>query len=121
MLQTKGPTGGTAEPFNPNPKRQLWACFLGQKVCESYPYIHIERKFLVVVFFYKDRKMRTIKPGNPSVAITPEIAVKIKRLSKQGLYQHDIATLIGCNQGRISEVLRGKVYPSATPQPDLFV
>jgi len=66
--------------------------------------------------------MRKIKPRTPSVTITPEIAIKIKRLSKGGLFQHDIATIIGCNQGRISEVLNGKTFTDKpSPQPDFFV
>lgn len=62
-----------------------------------------------------------IKPKTPSIKITPEIAAEIKRLSMLGLYQHDIAAKIGCNQGRISEVLTGKTYPQdPESSPGLF-
>lgn len=52
----------------------------------------------------------------PSVSITPSIAAKIKRLSEDGLYQHEIAAQIQCNQGRISEVLSGKKFPEVQPE-----
>jgi predicted XRE-type DNA-binding protein len=48
----------------------------------------------------------------PSVPITPELASKIKRLLAEGLYQHQIAGLLGVNQGRVSEVNTGKSHPN---------
>jgi predicted XRE-type DNA-binding protein len=48
------------------------------------------------------------KKRKPSVPITPERIIQIKRLREDGLFQHQIAAIIGCNQGRISEVLAGK-------------
>ena len=29
------------------------------------------------------------------------------------LYQHEAAALLGCNQGRVSEAVNGKVHPEA--------
>lgn len=29
------------------------------------------------------------------------------------MYQHEAAAMVGCNQGRVSETLSGKRYPSA--------
>ena len=47
----------------------------------------------------------------PSVPVTPEMAAKIKRLLDQGLYQHQIASVLGINQGRVSEVNTRKLHP----------
>ncbi|HEU0163192.1 MAG TPA: hypothetical protein VFQ69_12405 [Rhizomicrobium sp.] len=49
----------------------------------------------------------------PSAPITPELATKIKHLLGKGLYQHQIASLLGINQGRVSEVNTGKIHPKA--------
>lgn len=58
----------------------------------------------------------------PSPPITPELAAKIKamRLSL-GLFQHQIAALLGMNQGRVSEVLSGKRYPNVPPSDQPFL
>jgi predicted XRE-type DNA-binding protein len=47
--------------------------------------------------------------------LTEELAREIKRLAKlrPDLPQHDIAALLGLNQGRVSEVLNGKRFPEA--------
>jgi predicted XRE-type DNA-binding protein len=47
----------------------------------------------------------------PSPPVTPEIAAIIKRLIGEGLYQHQIASALGINQGRVSEVKTGKLHP----------
>jgi predicted XRE-type DNA-binding protein len=48
--------------------------------------------------------------------LTAEIAAKIKQLAKETkLYQHEIAALVGVNQGRVSEVLNGKRFPTTHP------
>ena len=43
----------------------------------------------------------------PSPPVSPEMAAHIRFLIKdRGLYQHQAASLLGVNQGRISEVMR---------------
>jgi len=44
----------------------------------------------------------------PSPPITEEIKDKILELLGSGLYQHQIAALLGINQGRVSEIKTGK-------------
>ena len=58
--------------------------------------------------------------GSPP--ITPEMADKIRHLKRvDGLYNHQIAALLGINQGRVSEVLSGKRHPEMKPaQRTLF-
>lgn len=60
--------------------------------------------------------MSSRRPRQASTPITPEIAAKIKALAIKGLYQHDIASEIGCNQGRVSEVMSGKKFPEIAPE-----
>ena len=46
-----------------------------------------------------------------SIRLTAELAAEIKRLAATGeLMQHQIAALLGINQGRVSEVLSGKRF-----------
>jgi predicted XRE-type DNA-binding protein len=53
--------------------------------------------------------------------ITPEMAAHIRFLVEQrGLYQHQAAALVGINQGRISEIMRGKRYPDVAPSQGQF-
>ena len=63
-----------------------------------------------------------------SPKITPEIAAKIKHLvGEEGYMQHDVAARFGVNQGRISEIMKGRIYsevppdsaPPENPQPEL--
>lgn len=58
--------------------------------------------------------------GSPRV--TAEMAAKIRHLKRvEGLYNHQIAALLGINQGRVSEVLNGKLHPEQKPiQRSLF-
>lgn len=43
-----------------------------------------------------------------SPPVSPEMAAHIRFLIQEsGLYQHQAAALVGINQGRISEVMRG--------------
>ena len=45
------------------------------------------------------------------------MAAKIKYLVGQiGLFQHQVAAMLGINQGRVSEVMNGKRYPDVGPQ-----
>jgi len=56
----------------------------------------------------------------PSPPVTPEMASYIKYLLGKGLYQHQIASLVGVNQGRVSEVKTGKRNPDAPPYQGSF-
>jgi hypothetical protein len=55
----------------------------------------------------------------PSPPVTSETAAIIKRLLGEGPYQHQIASLLGLNQGRISEVKNGKRHPNVPPSVQL--
>jgi predicted XRE-type DNA-binding protein len=57
-----------------------------------------------------------------SPPVTAEMAAEIRFLkSNRGLYNHQIAALLEINQGRVSEVLTGKTFPSVPPaQQSLF-
>lgn len=56
-----------------------------------------------------------------SPGVTPEMAAKIKFLLGLGLTQHDIAARFGINQGRVSEINTGMIFPGVEPkQLDLF-
>lgn len=56
-----------------------------------------------------------------SPSVTADMAAHIKFLIKErGLYQHQAAALLGVNQGRISEVMKGRVYPGADPAQGAF-
>lgn len=46
-----------------------------------------------------------------SPTVTPEMADEIRLLKAQGLYHHQIAALLEINQGRVSEVVTGKLHP----------
>lgn len=54
----------------------------------------------------------------PKTRLTATIAAKIKYLAATtALMQHQIAALLGINQGRVSEVLSGKRFPDVAPAP----
>ena len=55
----------------------------------------------------------------PSPPVTPEIAAIIKRLLRDGVYQHQIASALGMNQGRVSEVKTGMLHPKVPPAEQL--
>jgi len=55
----------------------------------------------------------------PSPPVTAEVAAIIKRALIKGLYQHQIASALGINQGRISKVKTGKVFSEIAPAADL--
>jgi predicted XRE-type DNA-binding protein len=61
-----------------------------------------------------------MKDHSPSV--TPEMAAKIKHLLATGMLQHHIAAKFGINQGRVSEINRGKRFKDTAPddQGSLF-
>lgn len=51
-----------------------------------------------------------------SPRVTPAMAAHIKYLvDVQRLFQHQAAALLGINQGRVSEVMRGLRYPGISP------
>lgn len=54
-----------------------------------------------------------------SPPITAELAAIIKRALLKGLFQHQIASVLGVNQGRISEVKTGKAFPQVPPASEL--
>ncbi|MBC2669715.1 hypothetical protein ACFOON_13115 [Novosphingobium piscinae] len=57
----------------------------------------------------------------PSPPITPEMAAHIRFLVKvRKLYQHQVAALLGLNQGRVSEVMRDRRYPNVPPAQGAF-
>ena len=48
--------------------------------------------------------------------VTPEMAAHIRYLVKERkLFQHQVAALCGVNQGRISEVMKGRRFPDVPP------
>lgn len=51
--------------------------------------------------------------------MTPEVAAWIKALHRDNpeLMQHQIAALVGHNQGRVSEVLNGQRFAEVLPGP----
>ena len=56
-----------------------------------------------------------------SPGVTPEMAALIKHLVKRiGLYQHQVAAILGLNQGRVSEVMTGKRHPNTEPDQGSF-
>lgn len=57
----------------------------------------------------------------PSPSITPEMAAHIKFLVKERkLYQHQVAALVGVNQGRISEIVNGHKFANVSPAQGSF-
>jgi len=62
-----------------------------------------------------------------SPRVTAKMAAKIKHLCKLGYMQHDVAARFGINQGRVSEIVNGKIHgdeppdadPPDDPQPEL--
>ena len=58
--------------------------------------------------------------STPSPPVTPEMASYAKFLMAKGLYQHQIASVLGVNQGRISEIKTGKLHNDAPPDQGSF-
>ena len=50
-----------------------------------------------------------------SPTVTSDMAAKMKALLKTGMNQHDIAAHFRVNQGRVSEVNTGMIYPGIEP------
>lgn len=51
-----------------------------------------------------------------SPPISEELAAQIRYLVQdKGLYQHQAAAVVGVNQGRVSEVMRGRHFPDVPP------
>lgn len=56
-----------------------------------------------------------------SPPVSAEMAALIKHLVERvGLYQHQVAPLLGLNQGRVSEVMTGKRHPGVKPDQGSF-
>lgn len=56
-----------------------------------------------------------------SPRVTPEMAAHIRFLmAAKRLYQHQVAALLGINQGRVSEVLNGHLHPGVAPAKGPF-
>jgi predicted XRE-type DNA-binding protein len=51
--------------------------------------------------------------------MTAEKASIAKLALNKGFYQHQIASLFGMNQGRISEIKTGKLFPQVPPASEL--
>jgi predicted XRE-type DNA-binding protein len=57
-----------------------------------------------------------MRKSSLTTPLTAFIAKEIRRLAGPGeLMQHQIAALLGLNQGRVSEVLSGKRFPEVQP------
>lgn len=56
-------------------------------------------------------------PIKPTPPMSAALAAKALTLVRMGLKQHQVAAVLGLNQGRISEVVNGKRYPGAKPCP----
>jgi hypothetical protein len=50
------------------------------------------------------------RPGSPQV--TAAMASAIKAMLRAGMMQHDIAAHFGINQGRVSEINTGLLFPN---------
>jgi len=68
----------------------------------------------------KKKKINPSSCRRKSPRVTREMAVMIHRLRAVGMLQHDIAALYSVNQGRISEVLKGRRFPDLLNQGSLF-
>jgi predicted XRE-type DNA-binding protein len=56
-----------------------------------------------------------------SPEVTPAMAAHIRFLViERGLYQHQAAALVGVNQGRVCEVMRGYRHPKEPPAQGSF-
>ena len=54
-----------------------------------------------------------------SPSVTAEMAAEMRNMKDEGLYNHQIAAHFGINQGRVSEVITGKKFPSVGGQISL--
>ena len=50
-----------------------------------------------------------------SPTVTREMAAQIKAMKGRGLFNHQIAAHFEINQGRVSEVMTGKLFPDEPP------
>lgn len=57
-----------------------------------------------------------MRRSHSTTPLTARVAAEIRRLAAStDLMQHQIAALLGLNQGRVSEVLSGKRFPEVKP------
>ena len=68
----------------------------------------------------KNKKINPPSCRRKSPRVTPDMAAMFHRLRKVGMLQHDIAALYSVNQGRVSEVLKGRRFPDLLDQGSLF-
>lgn len=52
-------------------------------------------------------------PRRPSRKLTKSDAIKVWKLREKGWLQHRIAAEFDVNQGRISEIITGKIFPES--------
>ena len=69
-----------------------------------------ERSFILVL-------LDEVEEFHTTTPLTPVTAAKIKRLREDhpDWHQHQIASYLNVNQGRVSEVLSGKKFPEIQP------
>jgi hypothetical protein len=53
----------------------------------------------------------------PSRKLSISDAAMIKKMLREGAYQHQIAAVFETNSGRISEINTGKRFPEVPPAP----
>jgi hypothetical protein len=53
----------------------------------------------------------------PSRKLSAEDAALIKKMLREGAYQHQVAAAFETNSGRISEINTGKRFPEIPPAP----
>lgn len=58
-----------------------------------------------------EKAPRDARRSSPPVTLS--MAVQIVRLVDAGHMQHDVAARFGINQGRVSEVINGHLFPMA--------
>jgi len=49
--------------------------------------------------------------------VTAEMAARIRVMVLSGMMQHDVAAHFRINQGRVSEVMNGKLFPEVPAAP----
>jgi hypothetical protein len=62
--------------------------------------------------------MKRILKRTPSPPMNSDLAAAIKTMRAKGLFVHQIAAELGINQGRVSEVMHGKIFKEQPPAND---
>ena len=79
---------------------------------------HLPESVVKTVLFNPMKRRNIMEIVNRPVRrkMCPPMAAQIKKLHLLGgLHQHEIAALVGVNQGRVSEVLTGKRFADIPP------